>query len=207
MKWRVDFISFTVYLCSVGVVFAEPIEWVRQSQDTKAYDFEVGFEKETPRYVRVISHETGKTVQTLSDIDGEEWTDNKNEVLRVIDANFDSYLDIVVHGWSGGASPNNTDNYYLYNPKDEKFVFDKQLSELTQLYFDTKNKKISTEFRDGCCHHGGSIYRYINGALIEIANWDRAITADGDWEETTTGKLVNGKMKYHIKRRKANLNK
>ena len=39
--------------------------------------------------------------------------------------------------------------------------------------------------------------------LALVASWDESLTADGDWIETTTGRLRGGKMRYRVTRRRA----
>lgn len=120
-----------------------------------------------------------------------------DELIRLIDANFDKYPDLLMYGSSGGAGPNNADNYFLYHPKTRHFVFNKELSSMTQLEFDSKNHIVITSMRGSCCDHYSETYRFINNQLKLIKTWERYSTSDKTSE--TTGTLKNGKMHYRTK--------
>jgi hypothetical protein len=47
------------------------------------------------------------------------------------------YLQPKRFGYSGGAGPNSTDNFFLFDPAANQFIFDKELSTLTQTSIDS----------------------------------------------------------------------
>jgi len=121
-----------------------------------------------------------------------------DELIRLIDANFDKYPDLLMYGSSGGAGPNNADNYFLYHPKTRHFVFNKELSSMTQLEFDSKNHTVITSMRGSCCDHYSETYRFINNQLTLIKTWESHADPSGKTSETT-GTLKNGKMHYRTR--------
>lgn len=172
--------------------------WYPQKTHTKKFNFFVQAENtDANQYavhsIRIINKITQIVVQEIHSVDGMGVQRNPNELVTVVDANFDGSPVLVVPFADGGAGPNSMNNYYLFNLKKNRFEFNKQLSELPQSSIDS-NGKVTSMYRDGCCHHHTETYRLRNGRLILIADWDEAFTADG-WIETSTGMLVDRKWK------------
>src|SRR5699024_9367948 len=173
--------------------------WVKQKQETPKYRFEVSGSKKERGYgmysmtvnaIKVINKKTGK-VQILTHIGTP--TDALDDVVQVQDCNFDGYPDFWIFAHDGGAGPNYGDDFYLYHPESGKFEYNEQLSNLTQVAVDTKMKTITSEFRDGCCHHGGEAYTFKNGQLDTLSYWNRQFGYFGIFAEYSAGKKENGK--------------
>ncbi|MDV6332674.1 XAC2610-related protein [Asticcacaulis sp. 201] len=179
--------------------------WVGQKAMTGAYSFDVAVEGDDDMMhavaLRVRERKTGRTVQTLFNIETEERQDDADALLQVWDANFDGQPDLSLRAQSGGAGPNSTENVFLFDPKTKRFVFDETLSQLPQLGVDPRRKTITSAERDGCCDHSSMTYRYVRGKLTTVASWRQYITADGQWLITETGRLVKGRMRHHTVRK------
>jgi hypothetical protein len=127
--------------------------------------------------------------------------DPKN-ILYTEDVNFDGFLDLVVYAQSGGAGPNNTNNYYIFNPKTQKFVFNDALSNLSQPEINLKTKTIFAAWRSGAANHGAEKYNWINGKLVLVEYYETNYLDDENVLETHTF-LKNGKMAGKTKKIKA----
>lgn len=186
--------------------------WVGQKSTTKALRFRLrvltaGAGSDTKfaaEELQVIDRQTGRVLQAIDDIDGTGMYTEADRLLKVADANFDRHPDIVIAAADGGAGPNNTDYFYIYNPRRKRFEFDEELSSLTQVTIN-RNGTITSASRGSCCSHSSETYRYVRGRLTLISSWDESLTADGRWVETTTGRLRKGKMRYATTRRRATL--
>ena len=187
-------------------------KWIDQKEKTKDFRFSVKYsfeETETrgapaPLALRVRDRNSNTVTQEIA-IDEAYPTDTPlDERLSIVDINFDGYPDIDLYAMSGGAGPNDTHFFYIYDPTKKTFQFNAKLSSLTQVAIDQKKKTITAAFRDGCCHHSSETYRFIAGRLTLVASWEETLwSKDGHISEfitTTTGKLVNGKMTYSTTR-------
>ena len=178
--------------------------WVRQQVVTSAFAFEVlVFAEEDDRFgadgVRIIDRRRASVVQEILNAGGMGVLRPADRLLSVVDANFDGHPDLVLAFADGGAGPNNTDHFYIFNPKTGRFEFDEQLSDMTQVQIH-RNGTITSASRGGCCQHSSETYLYVRGALTQVASWDEAYTADGRWIVTTVGRLRNGKWHQTTKR-------
>jgi len=120
----------------------------------------------------------------------------KDQVFIIEDVNFDGVNDIRLLQFLP-AAPNLPYYYWTYDSKTQKFVRQKSLEDITSPEFDHKRKLIFSFWRDGCCNHGLSTYKYINGKPILIE--ESEVKTDDNNNITTIKRLVNGKMKL-IKR-------
>src|SRR5207253_10959480 len=102
-----------------------------------------------------------------------------------------------------GAGPNNTEHFFLFDPVARRFVHNGELSNLPQISIDASHHTVKSAQRGSCCSHSAQTFRYIDGKLTLVAEWDESLSADGKWLVTTTGHLENGKLRYRIKRKKA----
>lgn len=187
------------------------VRWIAQKAETRNFRFRVAFlpgedasESALPVAIEVIDRKTDRRVQVIRDFYSDPmFFAADNEVLQVVDANFDGHPDISIFGQSGGAGPNNTVNFFLFDRSTGQFVFDKELSNLPQISIDPNTRTINSAQRDGCCRHSADTYRYRGKTLMLVANWDESLSADGKWLVTTTGRLKNGKLHYSTTRTKA----
>lgn len=152
--------------------------WVKQKQMTKDFRFEVSGKQSEDSYgdtngsvdaIKIINRKTG-AIQVIEA--GTDLLSSMDNVVQVQDCNFDGYPDFWIPAFNGGAGPNYTNYFYLYNPKSGKFEFNEPLSDLEQVDVDSKSKTISSAFRDGCCHHGGATYGFVNNRLDTLSTWD-----------------------------------
>lgn len=184
------------------------IQWVSQEARLPQYEFLLGFAADDlkdvpegeyreegvyPLALRVKDRHTGKIIQTLYDIESET-RNEPSQVVSLVDANFDGHLDVVLPMQSGGAGPNYTNNVFLFNPKNQRFEWNEEISMLPQLSIDSKNKLIESGQRNGCCEHSMTKYRWRNGRLLVVYEWQETLRET--IEETTVGRLVKGKMRY-----------
>ena len=188
------------------------VQWITQKSRTKDFQFRVAFRKTDDEYYRrpfdpvaieVLDSKTGQRIQVIRDFDSDIETAD-DDALSTVDANFDGYQDLSMYGMSGGAGPNSTQNFFLFDPETRQFVFSQQLSDLPQITINSKNRTIESASRGGCCSHSSEKYRYVGKRLVLIANWDESLTSDGKWWKTSIGSLRNGKMQYRTWRKRAN---
>lgn len=151
--------------------------------------------------IDILDATTGQRRQILRDIDAEPLTAGP-DLVHLLDANFDGWLDLSVPGYSGGAGPNATRNLYLFDPAAQAFVFDPTLSSLPQLDIDPATLTLTSASRGGCCSHATETYRYVDGELQQVASWEESLSPDGEHLQTTEGTLRNGSMKYRTRTRK-----
>lgn len=185
-----------------------PVEgqWIDQDAQTNAFRFRVKSLSNDGSHFAVsaieISNTSGKRVQLISNVRGQPVTAKADRLLQVIDVNFDGHEDIAVPAADGGAGPNSTSYFYLFEPRQKKFKRDKKLSSLPQVSINPDHT-ITSAYRDGCCSHGTKTYRYVAGRLTQVGSRDESLTSDGQTVETTVGTLVRGKMHYTVTREKA----
>lgn len=178
--------------------------WHEQRVITSKFGFsalldEVDQDRFAVQAIRVISRKTGLLVQEIQVIGALGTWSKPNEVVRIIDANFDGHPDIEIPFADGGAGPNFVNQYYLYDQKSKRFTLHEQLSNLIQPSIHP-NGTVTSSARGGCCQHNSETYKFRNGKLVMIHQWDESYTADGKWIVTTEQKLVNGRWRTHIKK-------
>lgn len=179
------------------------LQWFDQKASTKKIRarVQISIEENSAKALQIIDKRTGLLIQEILDIGGTHCLASPEEFLSVEDANFDGYPDLKIPTSSGGAGPNSTENFYLYNQLTQQFEFNQELSDLTQVSIDPKHKWIQSDSRGSCCSHSSEFYRFVSGHLFMVASWDESRTADGKWIVVTTGKLRKGQMHYREKRR------
>jgi hypothetical protein len=120
---------------------------------------------ETPPHVVAIKLYRGRRlVQRLA-------TDSQGTcqvfVPQAVDANFDGRTDITI-ALDLPASPNVPYQTWLFNPRTQRFSLGpKLLQKIALPEYDYKHKVIASSWRDGCCSHGVTTYRWRGGRLIE----------------------------------------
>lgn len=174
--------------------------WVKQNQQTKSFRFEVSGsdagenasydDKGAVNAIKIINKKTGQK-QMIMNI-GASLNGALRNVVQVQDCNFDGYQDMMVFNQNGGAGPNYSYNFYLYNPKNGQFEYNEELSDLSQVQVDTKNKIITCDWRNGAADHGGEQYTFINHQFTKISYWEQN-GFRGYFTEETSGQLKDGK--------------
>ncbi len=180
-------------------------KWIDQKELTKDFCFSVKYSfseteaKGAPLALRIRGRGSNTVTQEIA-IDEAYPTDAPlDQRLSIVDINFDGYPDIDLYAASGGAGPNDTHFFYIFDPIEKTFQFNSKLSSLTQVAIDPKKKIITSAYRDGCCSHSSETYSFIAGRLTLVESWDETLQSEeGDisYVITTTGKLLNGKMIY-----------
>lgn len=111
-------------------------------------------------------YRAGKLVQTL-DADTERACDDN--APQIFDVNFDGAPDLFAPAYSGGGA-NQTYNAWLYDRRAGRLTGPiDSLLDLADPYFDAKHRIIASHWRNGCCQHGVTLYRWHGTALREIA--------------------------------------
>ena len=86
-----------------------------------------------------------------------------------VDANFDGFPDLTI-ALSLPAGPNIPQQAWLFDPGTQRFVdAPETLQGITSPEFDKKFKTIVSQWRNGCCEHGVTTYRWDGGRLKEAA--------------------------------------
>ena len=146
----------------------------------------------------IIYNNTGEVVQSgkLQDKSYECETEYKS---NFIDMNFDGFLDFKVNFEMGGTG-NSWDEYWLFNPADQKFHYSIQLSELISATPYPREKRVEAYYRSGIDYQSLEDYEWSRGVLSlvkqEIVNTD--FTFAHQIYERKSGKLVRTKVNNEI---------
>ncbi|MGP0017015.1 MAG: XAC2610-related protein [Candidatus Sulfotelmatobacter sp.] len=113
--------------------------------------------------------------------------------ITAVDANFDGYQDLQLLSFCSAKTCSY--NFYLYDPKVNRFVLDKFLSGLSSPAFDPAKKQVSQGWLLSAYEGGSETYQYENDGqytLIrkEATTWDR----DAHTITQSTYELRNGQM-------------
>ncbi|MFA6252280.1 MAG: hypothetical protein WCX74_02680 [Candidatus Paceibacterota bacterium] len=79
------------------------------------------------------------------------------------DYNFDGYKDISV---LVDVAQNNSYGIYLYNQKENKYIFNEKLSELSDISVDANKKEIISFWKGGVGWWSQDAYKYVDGKII-----------------------------------------
>ena len=181
--------------------------WYQQTAVTADYSFSAlvitsdDNENSSVEAIKITNRKTGKLLQEIDDIGGFDVHRTPADMVSIIDANFDGRPDFEIPFSDGGAGPNNSSNYYLFDPATSRFKLSQELSELPQSSINP-DKTITSASRGSCCQHESATYRYINDKLTLIADWEEIYDPNG-WLVETTRKLRNGKWVVREKRTRA----
>jgi hypothetical protein len=194
-------------LCTIalGQEAAARQNWFPQHASTAVLSFSVlataeDDDRYVPEAIRIVNRASGQVVQEIELSGAMGMFRKPTELLSAVDADFDGHPDLVIPFGDGGAGPNSTNNFYLFNPRTKRYDYNAVLSEMTQVSINP-NHTVSSASRGGCCQHSNETYRYIHGKLTLVASREENYTHDGKWIVTTTGKRVGGKMRFKTKRR------
>jgi hypothetical protein len=187
------------------------------NEQLPVYDFKiVGKLKSNnllPMYVEVKSN--GRIIQKLKALDkfdneregwDVEWDFEHANIVEVVDINFDGYLDLRLL-YNTGATGNNWYGTYLFNPSKGKFIYHKELSQLSGISIDHMSKQIITYNRGGFCDEYREYYKFLNNNLILVkAEWTeidrrRDMEVGGFGCFKYTGIPHNGSVKLHFDER------
>ncbi len=179
--------------------------WVDQKAQTAALRFQVAYRdtlsessdgRSTALAVRVISRQTGRVQQVIDSVAQDQNWDGYQTNISTPDCNFDGYPDLMFFAHNGGAGPNIGYNFYLYDPATRQFMYDADLSDLTQPEINPRTQTVSSSSRNSCCSHTSDDYRFINGQLTLVASHDETVSVSSlNVMVVTEGKLVEGKWR------------
>jgi len=154
-----------------------------------------GREDNTLGDIEIIEGTSSEVIQTI-----ENTTDagmiapaRAKDVLTVVDANFDGYKDLQLLS-DCGATGNCSYDFYLYDPKTDRFVHNVFLTSLTTPSFDPAKKQVTAHSNGSVADWHTETYQYRDGQYTLVSRresiWDRArhvVTVN-------TYELRNGKM-------------
>ncbi len=117
-------------------------------------------EKESKKIIQVITSESFKSF-------------NLNPYLsfQYEDVNFDNINDLIFYTGTNGSYMSPSYDYYIFNPTQKKFIFNKQLTDLglgMGIEIDAKNKRILSFEKSGCCWHQQEGYIYQEDSLVLV---------------------------------------
>jgi len=124
----------------------------------------------------IIYNNAGEVIQSgkLQDKSYECGTEYKS---YFIDMDFDGFLDFKVN-YEMGATGNSWDEYWLFNPADQKFHYNIQLSELISAIPYPREKRVESYSRSGMDYQTLEDYEWNENRLLlvkrEIVNADSA---------------------------------
>lgn len=154
----------------------------------------------------------GKPDNTLGDIQITEATKNEviqtienstdagfinparaQDVLAIVDANFDGYKDLQILS-NCGATGNCSYDFYLYDPASMQFVHNKFLTDLSTPSFDDAKKQVTSTSNSSASDWETQTYQYQDGQYTLI--WKQQSVWDRDKQTVTvsTYELRDGKM-------------
>ena len=127
------------------------------------------------------------------------------------DFNFDGYEDIAFQNGNESGYGGPSYDAYLFNEKQNKFIKNKQLSELARAGMgmfetDSKRKRLSQSNKSGCCWHQTIEYGLRKNKLIEVYKLtEESIEGEPGMEYVlvTTEQRTSGKWKKTEKKYKA----
>ena len=121
--------------------------------------------------------------------------DIEQNKFELIDWNFDGYKDIsVLYGCGSGGC-----NYWIWNysPKLNKYIYNKELSEVIGLELDTFNQYIVFHYRAGFSEENWDSLKYKDNKLSFVKGLYRERWKDSQgnlWVKHTFSKLINNVM-------------
>lgn len=185
----------------------EELQWIDQEATIDNFRFRVAYTTSPPDSfseqnavaVEVLESSTGKRHQVLRDFYSRP-REPSSRALEIVDANFDGKLDFSIDGDDGGAGPNYTTNFFLFNPKTRYFEYNEELSNLSQISINAKSRTISSGVRGGCCYHSDSKWRYIQGNLTEIMRFEQEYMSEQNWVKESTCRYSEGKLRCKSKK-------
>ena len=179
--------------------------WILQGARTAAHSFRVAYRPFDENIggwngIEITSLATGK-VQYILDQEGEDQSGDGAKVLHLHDVDFDGHPDLVLAQQNGGAGPDSTQSYFLFDPVTDEYVFNKVLSEMPQLFFDSAKKTVSSAWRNGACEHGWELHRWSGNRLVKFREGsDRCEPSGaGDFSKVTVRWLAKGKWHTRIR--------
>lgn len=179
--------------------------WVEQKARTTDFVFSLRFGPQAarpgasgaPTRLRIVRRQTGQVLQEIAIAEAYPVGVEPDGRIQVVDANRDGHPDIDLYAMSGGAGPNDSHDFYLFDVRRGQFRFDEKLSALSQVEFHPDGT-ITSSYRASCCDHTDQTWRYVGRRLVLVESRNERV--DGDVVVTTLGKRVGGKMRYAVRK-------
>ena len=111
-------------------------------------------------------------------------------LIQKVDVNFDKFMDFAIYTNHRGADE--AMNYYIFDPKTQKFIFNKAVSDIIKPEINSKNKYILSYERGGNGNYGVGKYKWFNKKL-KLVSYDETINT-GTTEIIKHSSLKKGKI-------------
>jgi hypothetical protein len=146
--------------------------------------------------ISILKHLDKKVIQTIIPPENFHFCNLPKEHLFVLeDVNFDKILDFRIIQLIP-AGPNIPYYFWVFDDKLQIFQRDTTLEDITSPDFDYEKKIITSSWRSSCCDHGCSTYKYINGKITMIKEFEIADDLENPGQQIiTTKELIDGQMK------------
>lgn len=216
--------KFVLALCSISVISTIYAQVYEIKNGSKNYDVKIKTFSPTDEVyggkaiVQLFQKNTKQIFQIFHSDELTMYFDEKSQpqvniaqiygeqsALLFGDFNFDGTEDLAIRNGHYGAYGGPVYDIYVFNRTRQKFVFSKELSELTQenlgmFELDKKRKRIITFNKGGCCYHIRSEYEVVpNNGLLLVRTFEEDARGVSDKVEVTERNLVNGKWKEKTK--------
>ena len=112
-------------------------------------------------------------------------------LVQEVDVNFDKYLDFGIYTNERGADE--AMNYYVFNPKTQKFLFNKTLSDIIKPTIDAKNNCIISYERVREGYYCSGIHKWIKGKLT-LVSYRETINSGNGMMIIKDYEIKNGKI-------------
>lgn len=116
------------------------------------------------------------------------------DLLILVDANFDGYKDLQIVQ-DQGADGNSNSDFYLYDPATHKFVYNSFLSGLDGPTFNSSTQQVNTFSSSDAADSEADTYQYQSGKYILIKEDILSFDIASGIETESWYELKNGKMK------------
>lgn len=130
---------------------------------------------------------------------------DEQSALTFDDFNFDGVKDLALNDGNNGGYGSPSYQVYLFSKAKNKFVHDASFSELAQelgmFDVDKKTKMLYVFSKSGCCWHQTAGYKVVRNRPVKTYELTED-AAGGEFVKITTKKLIKGKWRTWVKRKK-----
>jgi hypothetical protein len=130
---------------------------------------------------------------------------DEQSALHFEDFNFDGIKDLALNDGNNGGYGSPSYQVYLFSKRSNKFVHNASFTELARSLgmFDVDKKKqmLYVWSKSGCCWHQTEGYKVIRNRPVKVYELTEDATG-GESVKITTKKLIKGKWRTWVKRKK-----